>query len=420
MADPVFDHLEETIRGTATPAEMRGWGRDNLVLDRVAGWNSDNLKIGAWATELRAAMLEGNGARCELLRALVHARMEHEAAGRWGGIECCGRVYPVWNLAGRLVLYRFGLALGWGETAEMLRQWLRAAGAALALASGDGPGRRILDHRIGEAEAERGAAIRGDGELVTWWDPFVAWAGDRGGQRVGKPGPEFGRWQYLEECGPSELLVHLLGLETETRRLAWMEFGRWLRALDEAAPAPDAPMGCTAAEVEVLRRARANEPAALLEAASYLWRPAVPFRILRTSAGVAMVCEQARGSSTACLDACAWWQGGRTAFLSGDPGWREPGGTGRVRPGRAVLEGWTVRAEREGREPVALELPAGETFLDVRFGPEGVTVLLPVAPVGPVVPVPDPPPAGPGGPGASPKPRRRRGLCGWLRRVFGG
>ncbi|OQC34637.1 MAG: hypothetical protein BWX64_02744 [Acidobacteria bacterium ADurb.Bin051] len=112
MADPIFDHLEETIRGTATPAEMRGWltsaGRDNLVLDRVAGWNSDNLKIGAWATELRAAMLEGNGARCELLRALVHARMEHEAAGRWGGIECCGRVYPVWNLAGRLVLYRFG------------------------------------------------------------------------------------------------------------------------------------------------------------------------------------------------------------------------------------------------------------------------------------------------------------------------
>jgi len=98
-------------------------------------------------------------------------------------------------------------------------------------------------------------------------------------------------------------------------------------------------------------------------------------------------------------------------------GWREPGGTGRVRPGRAVLEGWTVRAEREGRAPVALELPAGETFLDLRMGPDGVTVLVPVAPVGPVVPAPDPPP--PVAP-ATPKPRRRRGLCGWLRRVLGG
>ena len=44
MADPIFDHLEETIRGTATPAEMRGWGRAlDDMRDRIAAARQTGL-----------------------------------------------------------------------------------------------------------------------------------------------------------------------------------------------------------------------------------------------------------------------------------------------------------------------------------------------------------------------------------------
>jgi hypothetical protein len=156
-------------------------------------------------------------------------------------------------------------------------------------------------------------------------------------------------------------------------------------------------------------------PAALLEAASYLWRPSVPFRIRRTADGVAMLCEVARGSSTACLDAVAWWRDGSTGFLCGDPGWRRPDGTDYVRPGAAWLERAGDELEavaiRENREPVRMRLPGGAVRLDVRFGPDGVDLEVPRPPA------PAPPPAPPE-PGAPPPraPRRRGGLCGWLRR----
>lgn len=62
-------------------------------------------------------------------------------------------------------------------------------------------------------------------------------------------------------------------------------------------------------------------------------------------------------------------------------------------------------------EPVRMRLPGGAVRLDVRFGPDGVDLEVPRPPA------PAPPPAPPE-PGAPPPraPRRRGGLCGWLRR----
>ena len=59
MADPLFDNLTRTIRGDAAPATMRHWIGKNLVLDAVTGFDSENLKLAAWFTELRAIFCGG-------------------------------------------------------------------------------------------------------------------------------------------------------------------------------------------------------------------------------------------------------------------------------------------------------------------------------------------------------------------------
>lgn len=400
MADPMFDNFARIIRGEASPATMRFWMGGNLHLDRISGWSSENLALAAWVTELRARMKESAPPpRMEEIRGLVYRRLQHERHGQYQGIEVFGRVYPHWNYVTRLCLYRFAVLLGWREEAELLRGWLRSHAVALVLAAGDGPGRQIVDHQVAAGEADRGAAIRGDGALLPWWDPFIAWSGDRGCQRT-RDATEWGRWQYLQESAMSPVMTSLLRLDTP--RQPWETWWEWLRALDEVAPAPDAPLGCTAAEVETLRRARANEPAALREVSGWFWLPPVPFRIVRTSEGVWTISEVARGSSTAHLDACAWWNDGRTGFLCGDPGWRKPKDTDYVRPGRAWVDGTTAWAEREGRAPVSMPLPGGTVYCDLSVSLAGVSLAIPGEPA----PPPAPEPIGPPGPVPGPTPGR--------------
>ncbi len=400
----MFDNLPRIIRGDASPATLRLWMRDNLHLDKHFGWASDNLALCAWFTELRASMKEHNAVNVNRLRDLIYDRFKWEQNGHYGGIECFGRVYALWNYEVRLCLYRFAKQLGWDEERELLRGWLRSHAVAMALGSGDAPGRAVVDHQIPAGDAGVPVPILGVGELFNWWTPFVAWSGDRGCQRT-RDGNEWGRWQYLQESPMSGPLTELLGLQNVTRRQEWMEWWAVLLALDEAAPDTEAPLGCTAAEVELLKQARANDTDALREVVTWLWRPPVPFRIVRTTQGVWTMAEEARGSSTAHLDACAWWMDGRTGFLCGDPGWREPGGQGHVRTGRARVEVEGDRryavAEREGRaEKPRLELPGGMVLLDVLIDEDGVSLSVP-APVGqPVKPGQIVPPV------ASQRPRR--------------
>jgi hypothetical protein len=175
--------------------------------------------------------------------------------------------------------------------------------------------------------------------------------------------------------------------------------------------------------VETLRRARANEPAALREVSGWLWLPPVPFRIVRTSEGVWTLSEVARGSSTAHLDACAWWNDGRTGFLCGDPGWRKAKDTDYVRPGRAWVDGTTAWAEREGRAPVSMPLPGGTVLFDATIAPEGLQLTIPSAAGGESPPPPIAPPApdsAPGRPGYRSSDRRRNVALGaWVAAVLG-
>ncbi|HNU83221.1 MAG TPA: hypothetical protein PKO05_07295 [Thermoanaerobaculia bacterium] len=202
MADPMFDNFARIIRGEASPATMRFWMGGNLHLDRISGWSSENLALAAWLAELRARMKE-NAPEPQLaeMRGLIRARFERERDGNYQGIEVYGRVYGLWNYVVRLALYRFCLRLGWAEEAALLRGWLRSHAAALVLAAGDGPGRQITDHQVAAGDADRGAAILGDGALLPWWDPFVAWSGDRGCQRT-RDTAEWGRWQHLADRLP--------------------------------------------------------------------------------------------------------------------------------------------------------------------------------------------------------------------------
>jgi hypothetical protein len=159
--------------------------------------------------------------------------------------------------------------------------------------------------------------------------------------------------------------------------------------------------------VETLRRARANEPAALREVSGWLWLPPVPFRIVRTSEGVWTLSEVARGSSTAHLDACAWWNDGRTGFLCGDPGWRKPKDTDYVRPGRAWVDGTTAWAEREGRAPVSMPLPGGTVYCDLSVSLAGVSLAIPGEPAPPPAPEPIGPPGPVPGPAPGKPPRKK-------------
>ncbi|HPA96841.1 MAG TPA: hypothetical protein PK570_00895 [Thermoanaerobaculia bacterium] len=423
MADPMFDNFARIIRGEASPATMRFWMGGNLHLDRISGWSSENLALAAWLAELRARMKE-NAPEPQLaeMRGLIRARFERERDGNYQGIEVYGRVYGLWNYVVRLALYRFCLRLGWAEEAALLRGWLRSHAAALVLAAGDGPGRQITDHQVAAGDADRGAAILGDGALLPWWDPFVAWSGDRGCQRT-RDTAEWGRWQHLQESSLSAVVVSLLGLDNRTRQQTWMEWWEWVDALDEVTPKDGAPLGVTPAEVETLRAAWANDPAALREAASWLWRPPVPFRIVRTTEGVWTLSPVARGSSTAHLDACAWWRDGRTGYLCADPGWREPGGQGYVRPGTAWVKDGRAVAAREGRETVSMPLPGGTVLFDATIAPEGLQLTIPSAAGGESPPPPIAPPApdsAPGRPGYRSSDRRRNVALGaWVAAVLG-
>lgn len=410
MADPMFDNLEKVILGACTPEEIDSWIGGNLVLTDYKGWNSDNLKLCAWFCDLRAAMQRGHTSRLERLRGLIRQRCEWERDGNYGGIEQFGRVYAEWNYVVRLCLFRFARVLGWEDEAALLRGWLRSHAVMLALASGGGAGREITDHLIARGEAHLGSAIIGAGRELPWWDPFLAWSGDRGAQRVGTPGAEYGRWQHLQESPLAPVLCELLRLYTDTRRQTWMDFWGWSRALDQVAPYADAPLGVSAIEIETLHLARAGVGHAVHTVAGWLWRPSTPHRVCRTDEGVWMVSEVARGSSTAHLDACAWWADGSTGFLCADPGWREPGGQGYVRTGSAWVDGGRAYATREGRETVSMPLPGGEVLVDLRIGSSGAEVFAPRPAPRPVPPAP----RAPGGPSHVGSGGRKVGLIGLI------
>ena len=418
MSDPMYSNLPAIVGGELSPAEIRAHVGDNLYVDRRAGWSSDNLALAAWLCELVASVAENNAARIETLRDLVRRRMELELGGEWGGIECFGRVYALWNYMARLGLYRVAAHLpGWEAEAAQLRLWLRCWLGAAALASGDGAGREITDHKTVQGENDVPVPIYGDGEPVDWYAPYVAWSGDRGCQRT-RDASEYGYWQHLTGNGHAAPLVQALDIPARIRRETWIEFWPFLEALDRCWPVPAAPLGLTVEEAFFARMARRNDVEGLRTVCEWLLRPSVPLRIVRASEGVWTLSPVARGSSTAHLDVCAWWTDGRCGWLCGDPGWRESGGMGYVRSGRAGVDvqpdgSLLAWAERDGRqERPTMALPGGTVYLDVLLSPDGVVLTtpprggLPDPGSGPTVPATTPPTApGTGSPGA---PRKSR------------
>jgi len=379
MADPMLDDFARWF-GAEIPGEEI-W-RPNLP-ESEHGWNSLNLKRAALVLRREWGMRTGSkDAVAETSRILL-AKLEAERSGGFmdAPSETWGRTYPSWNAMPMLAALRQAHALGLAEEGRLAAGWLRSFLAGAVLAAGWGPGRQIRDHQIERAERDLGSAIVADGPVQPWYSPFVATCGPRGAQRT-RDASVYGTWQMQSESACSAWVAAATGLDAEVRRHRWVDLWPLLDALDARYPMDGLRVGLTDDETATAAAAFGNDPEACKVLLSWIWPTAVTFRWIRTTEGVLMQRDRARGSSTADLDACAWRTDGTCVFLCGDPGWRhsnepEP----YVRSGSCRLEQrggrWWAIASRDGRPDVEADLLGGDVIFDGEVGPGGSTCRVP-------------------------------------------
>lgn len=370
--------LPDAVRGVGDARDRENWEAD-LERSRVQGWASANIPKLAAALALLRAYHASDEAElefwlwwwAEVLRAERRDFMKNEVLGR---------TYPVWQAMPHLIVYRVACALGNRDLALASVDWLKTFTALATLAAGRGPGRQIVDHRIEDADADRAAPIFGTGPLVGYYEPFIAWSGDRTDSRDWHDGK---RWVGLDASVVSPWVTWAGDIRNRTRDTSWHLHGRLCAALDEVFP-NERPHALSPDEAEAVRRAVVDDSLAhQVAVAGWLgsFLPSVPARIVRTERGVWSLSPIGRGSSTAHSYACAHWNDGTIGYLFADLGFRGTSENDYVRPGSA----WIVQrgdaviavAQRDDGKyggPVEMELPGGAILLDVSIGPEGVGV----------------------------------------------
>lgn len=185
--------------------------------------------------------------------------------------------------------------------------------------------------------------------------------------------------------------------------------------------------GLSAEEKETLIRILRGQIGAAEIAAIRDWagpyRTLPTYRLIRSREGVTLYVEKLTGTGTsgetAPVYGCYTALDGSQQFLAPDNGYRPAGearqfaisfGSTEVRDGRVYAKRGDGRVFAENTESLkhSIPLPAGEPILDLRFGPEGMQVLVPGGASRPrpePQPIVDPPPAPSPQPTPAPKPR---------------